>query len=467
MCKAGTCGPASVRVSLLSILVVMAFVPRGLAGGARPVVPAATETLLGVTWQDSLLVSFDPSTGENVTTHRALDPDVAYTGLAYDRNHHRLYAMPQDVGRVDVIDTDTLQTVDRLYLRIDPRVNGGSETVTLAYDPIRDLLYTVVGHWMNYPAGPIWSELATIDTGSGALTIVGRIDGPWISSLAFSETGGQLYGIGVSGADTSDSADPARILRIDPVTAEVVPQFTTPYHSILGLAVREPFSFFSWINWDEHSYGLTDLLTQTVTLLGSSDAAGAIVAMVREDFSLPQAPIPIPPEPESFFMQGVLTSVWDPGHHLTGGARAGRHFSAWLNYDAAAPFQTPDPNAGEPYGLTLIINGNRFDASGLEATIENDRYDPLDGSVNDVFSLFAQTAPSVDISWTLVDRTGRALQVGNRLPDSFDLSAWDTNRLTIAGYDECCHRLIYSLSGSVRRIGPATGMRVRPSRRVH
>jgi hypothetical protein len=430
-------------------------------------VPAAGETLLGVTWQDSLLVSFDPYTGEVLATHRALDPDVAYSGLAYDRNHHRLFAMPQDAGLVDVIDTDTLQTVDRLYLRVDPRVPGGSETVTLAYDPNRDLLYTLVGHWTNYPAGPIWSELATIDTGSGAIAIVGRIDGPWISSLAFSDTDGFLYGIGVTGADVSDGADPAWLLRIDPSTAEVAPMFATPYHSILGLAVREPFSFYSWISSDEHSYGLTDLPTQTVALLGGSDAAGVIVAMVREDFSLPQAPIPIPPEPRSFFMQGVLTSVWDPAHHLSGGTREGRRFSAWLSYDAAAPFQTPNPNAGEPYGLTLTINGNRFDASGLEATIENDRYDPLDGSVKDVFSLFAQSDPSVDISWTLVDRTGQALQAGNRLPGSFDLPAWDTNQFTVNGYDECCHRPIFSLSGSVRRIGPATGTATRPSRRVH
>ena len=77
MRKAGSRGPAAIRVSLLFILVVMAFVPRSLAGVARQDdaspprrtpedtrdrrVPADGETLLGATWQDSLLVSFDPS----------------------------------------------------------------------------------------------------------------------------------------------------------------------------------------------------------------------------------------------------------------------------------------------------------------------------------------------------------------------------------------------------------------------
>jgi hypothetical protein len=410
------------------------------------------DVLLGVDWETSELVSFDPNAGAVINQYMQMNPPGAYTGLAYDRNHHRLYAISQDSHALSVVDTDSLRTLDILALRVDPRVQGLIDTVALAYDPVLDRLFTIVGTWMNYPAGPIASQLATIDRVTGELTPVGRIDGPWIDGLAFSETDGKLYGIGVYGAGSWDSSYATNVFRIDPDTGQAETLFETPYHTMLGFAVREPFMFFSWINWTSHLYGLTDLTTQTVTPLGNSDSVGVIDAMIDKTFPLPDAPIPIPPVPVSFIVDGTVSGVWDPGGRLRGRVKAGHRFAGKLSYDAAAPFQVPDPNNSPPNGFSLRVNGFKYVSSGMTVSITNDRYDWTDQSLTDEFRLSANLSPLAQISWTLTDRTGRAVSASNVLPGEIHLSDWADHQFNVTGYDACCPEPVYSFSGSVEHV---------------
>jgi len=397
-------------------------------------------------------VSFDPGSGEVIERHVQLNPDEAYAGIVYDRNHHRLYALPQDRRDLYVINAETLQTVDRVALRVDPRVPGLTDTVALAYDSITNTLYTVIGHWTNYPNGPIWSQLATIEPETGELTIIGRIDGPWIATLAFSETDRRLYATGVYDAGSWDSPSPTHVMRIDPGTAKSDTIFLAPYHTMLGFAIREPLTFFSWINWDSHFYGRTDLPTQTVTPLGPADRVGVVYAMTYKNFSLPPRAVPIPAEPASFTFDGIVSQVWNPDGRLAGSVEVGHRFAGKFSYDAAAPFKWPDPNRSPPYGFSLSINGLKYASAGLTASITDDRYDWTDQSLTDAFSLGAYTYPHARISWTLIDPTGRAVEGNGKLPDVFDLSEWEGNHFSITGYDPGSDFAVYHISGTVDRV---------------
>ena len=394
----------------------------------------SADTLVGITWEDSALVSFDAKAGDVIRRHALLDPEVAYTAVVYDRNHHVLYALPQDRRELYLIDATTLQPVERVSLRVDSRGTALIDTVTLAYDAITDRLYTVVGHWTNYPNGPIWSQLAIIDRETGDLGIIGLIDGPWLTSLSFSETDRRLYATGVFGAGAWDSPYPTHVLSIDPDTSHTSIEFETPYHTMLGFAVREPLSFYSWINWDYHFYGQTDLQTQTVTPMGLADAVGVVYAMTYKNFILPPRSIPIPPDPVSFRFDGHVTSVWDPDGRLGGRIQEGDRFAGKFNYDAAAPFRWIDLDHGQSQGISLTINGARFEATHLTATVSNNLYDAEDQSVTDAFNLQAETVPPASLSWTLSDPTGEAVRTNSSLPRGFDLSHWEENHLAIGGH---------------------------------
>jgi hypothetical protein len=419
---------------------------------AGPEVGGEEDILLGVTWADSALVSFDPALGEVKKEYALLDPESAFTALAFDRARHRLYALSQGSFVLTLIDTETLRTVDRVHLRVDPRLPGLIDTVALALDPATGTLYTIVGRWTNYPEGPISSHLAIIDTETGVLSFVGRIDGPWFASLAFSETDRQLYGIGVFGAGSWDGPFPTHVIRIDPDTAASETVFVTPYHTMLGLAVKEPFTFFSWINWTSHFYGRTDLQARTITPLANVDGVDVIYAMICKTFRLAPRAVPIPAEPVSFLMSGRVSGVWDPGGRLQGLVGSGDRFTGQFRYDAAAPYKTPDPNGGRPYGISININGLKYASTGLDASIVNDRYDWDRESLTDSFRLTASTVPAATITWTLSDPTGQALQGSGRLPKGFDLSEWEGNRFTVVGYYDEFGPAVYSFSGSVELV---------------
>lgn len=399
---------------------------------------ASEDTLLGVTWAESSLVSFDPSAGVVIQQHAQLNPYEAFRAIAHDRNHDRLYVLSQSLRNLYSIDLSTLKSAHIGNLHVDMTNLSPPQfvdAVTLAYDPIFDTLYTIVGHWLSYPSGPIYSELFKVDPASGELDLVGSFNGPWITSLAFSEVDRQLYGLGVYGAGSWDSPHKTHVVRIDPEIATIETVFETPYHTMLGFAIKEPQTFFSWVNWTTHFYGETDLATETILPLGNADSVDVISAMLYKDFPLETQQTPIKPAPVSFVYGGVITMVWDPNGELGGRVMEGDRFSGQLSYDAAAPYQMPDPNYDDRYGITLKINGTKHRAKGLGAWVANNYYDGWDHTLTDNFELEAYTDQNSTISWILADSSAEALRNNNMLPTRFSLSGWDDNSFVVIGDD--------------------------------
>ena len=76
------------------------------------------EILLGITWEDSLLVSFDPNTGNIIEVHTQLNPNESFRGLVYDPNHNLLYALSQVALNLYLIDPMTLESYHIGNLRV-------------------------------------------------------------------------------------------------------------------------------------------------------------------------------------------------------------------------------------------------------------------------------------------------------------------------------------------------------------
>ena len=421
-----------------------------LALGSRPVL-ADEVPLLGITWAGSRLVSFEPHSGNLIREHLQLNPYEAFRALTYDRNHHLLYAMPQSTQNLYVIDTETLVLRHIGNLHIDKRGPGFEDAGSLAYDSRTDTLYTAIQHWEGWDFSHIWSELCTVDPQSGAISTVGRIDDLLIDSLAYGEVDGWLYGLGVHATGTWDSPDKTQVVRIDPGTAATEILFATPYHTMLGLAMPQPSTFVSWINWTTHFYGETNVDSQVTTPLGDSDAVDVVSAMVSRDFPLGSKALPLPAEPVSFVFGGRIDTVWDPDRALGGRVRPGEHFVGRFNYDISAPYQWPDPNGMKPYGITVGVDGLRYDAGGLRATITNNFYRADAQTVSDGFQLQANAVPdAATISWSLVDESAQALINNDRLPAEFDLGAWSQNSFVISGSKKGKGRRRYYMTGSVQ-----------------
>src|SRR5262245_4173431 len=162
---------------------------------------------VGLTWSDSTLVSFDPASGEVLQRHVQVDPTRSFIALAYDRNHGMLHALSLEDRALTTLNADTLQLANVVPVRVDAGAPGVTEVTSLAYDPTTDTLYAAIGHWEDYPAGAIWSELAMLDPWTGEVIVVGRILGPWITGLAFSETERILYAQAVYAAGSWDSPE--------------------------------------------------------------------------------------------------------------------------------------------------------------------------------------------------------------------------------------------------------------------
>jgi hypothetical protein len=452
---------ASATVGCLCLLVCLLVCESGAAGLAQA---SPGDVLVGVTWTDGSLVSFDPSTGEILQNHVQIDANESFIALAFDRHHGKLHALSQGDHTLYTLDQDTLRLANVVPLRI-PSTAGRTDVTSLAYDPATDTLYTAIGHWENYPAGPIWNELARVDSWTGELTVLGRIDGPWITSLAFSETERVLYALGVHGAGSWDSPDPTCVFRIDPSTAASDTVSVTPYHAMLGLALEEPGTLFSWINGAIHFFGQTDLPALSLTPLASDDASGPIGAMLVRTFHLPPQPAPVLSSPVGFLFSGHVTEVSDPLGRLRG-LHEGQPFRGQLSYDAGAPFK-PAVSGETGHGISLQSAKLRYSAPSYAAWIMNDRLDPGDQGPTDEFRLRGYAPSDTVISWTLVDRSGNAVAIGDRLPENFDLSRWQTNTLSVTRYDPCCREPIYRFVGRVDEIRRRPGARPlpRPGRR--
>jgi hypothetical protein len=173
--------------------------------------------LIGITWSDSRLVSFDPYTGEITDTHAQLNQNEAFRGLAYDPNHNLLYALSQVENNLYSIDPMTLDIQHIGNLHIDKSLSWGEDAGALAYDSNNDSLYTAVKHWESGSTN-IWSELCEINLSDLELSNIGDIIGPFISSFAFNEQDNQLYGLAVYGSGPWDSPYKSHVVNINPAS---------------------------------------------------------------------------------------------------------------------------------------------------------------------------------------------------------------------------------------------------------
>jgi hypothetical protein len=431
------------------------FLFLALAALAGRAALADDDALIGITWDGSVLVSFNPRTGKTLERHLQMNPHEVFRGLAYDPNHHRLYALAQGTHDLYWVDTQTLQIVPVGNLHIAVQAPGRSaEAAALAYDPYGDTLYTAVEHWDGPDYANLWSEICTVDPSSADLQCHGRIDGPFIDDLGFDASSGRLHGLALYGPGPWDSSTKAQVVRILPKTGEMEKLFETPYHTVMGLVPAGPFAFYAWLNWTSHTYGRIDLLSDTVTDLGSSDRVGVIAAMERKDFPLPSAPLNTEPAPASFAFQGHVTAVRDPDGYLDRGKGRGRWFRGRFVYDATAPYRRVDPNLSLPYGLAVRVYNLLGSGAFLRVAVKDNNFDPGARRVTDEFSLVAvDRARQVTVSWTLSDTTATALSGDDLLPAEFDLSRWQRNTFVISGggprWEEAPR---YSITGTVDSI---------------
>jgi hypothetical protein len=250
--------------------------------------PPEDNILLGITWGESFLVSFDPYTGNITEVHAYLNPGEAFRGLAYDPNNNILYALSQGTNHIYAIDPITLNIVKVGKLDINTSLSWGEDAGALTYDPFTNTLFTVIEHW-DFPFNNIWSELSKIDINDASLTNIGNIYGPFISSMSYSEQDGQLYGLAVYGSGSWDSPFKSHVVKINPETAEMDVLFITPYHTMLGFAKKpdeNSYTYYSWINWTSHFYGEVNIDNKTITPLGNSDQVDVISAMIYRDFHI-------------------------------------------------------------------------------------------------------------------------------------------------------------------------------------
>lgn len=236
--------------------------------------------ILGITWSKSVLVSFDPYSGE-ITEKHAWLPEENFRGFAYNYNQNLMYALSQVNWNLYSIDPLTRNVAFIGKLNIS---NGSQDIGGLTYDPIKDTLYTTVGN-----TDGTLSELVRIDMNSAQVTVIGKIVNGFCFSLCWSDYDSQIKGFVKYG---SGAGYPTSVVSINPDTAAMTTLFQTSYDIIMGLAKKPGGNqYFSWINaTNGHFYGEVNLTTKDVKILSKSDSVGVTSdAMIFKNFCLAPA----------------------------------------------------------------------------------------------------------------------------------------------------------------------------------
>lgn len=242
--------------------------------------------LLGVTWSNSVLITFDPYTGAITEKHAWLNPNESFRGLAYNSNKNILFALSQVNCNLYSIDPITRNVVLIGKLNISGNDVGG-----LTYDPANDILYTVVNHF-NADYTKIFSDLVKVDMETADVTVIGKIADGFCGSLSWRDYDGKINALVTYGSGSWDSDHKANLVSISPDTAAMTTIFETPYHTIMGLAKKPgENAYFSWINWTSHFYGEVNLNTKNIISLACSDTVGVSSdAMIIRSFYIAPAP---------------------------------------------------------------------------------------------------------------------------------------------------------------------------------
>ena len=239
--------------------------------------------ILGITFNKSVLVSFDPITGLITEKHAWLNPQENFVGLTYDSLRNRLYSVSQGSRNLY-----SINPITRHVRLVGALATASVDVSGLAYDPASDTLYTVILSLGQ----PLRSDLAKVNINNANVSVVGKIADGICESLCWRESDGQLNTYVVYGSGSWDSPFKASIVTVNPNTGAMTNVFKTAYHTIMGLA-RKPGqnAYVSWINWTTHFYGEVNLDSKTITQLANSDAVGVTSgAMIYRDFFVAPAP---------------------------------------------------------------------------------------------------------------------------------------------------------------------------------
>ena len=241
-------------------------------------------SIIGITWNKSVLVSFEPSTGVITAKHAWLDPNQNFVGLAYDYGRNMLYALSQAPS----LNLYSVNPLTRDVTLIGQLTINGDDVSGLAYDPLSGSLYTLILHLGT----PLRTDLARVNPDNLQITVVGTMANVLGESLCWRDIDGQLNAYTLQGSGSWDSPYKASIVTIDPTTAAMTVVFETPYHTIMGLAKKPgENAYFSWVNWTSHFYADVDLNSQQITNLGNSDPVGVTSgAMISKTFYVAPAP---------------------------------------------------------------------------------------------------------------------------------------------------------------------------------
>lgn len=410
------------------------------------------DILLGITWTDSLLVSFDPYAGTITEVHTQLNPNDSFRGLAYDSNRNMLYALSQVNFNLYAIDPLTLavQHIGNLHIPCCDFDIGG-----LTYDPSTDRFYTTLSNTEGDS-----SELLAVDVNTAEVTSLGSITNGDCFSPSYNENDGRIYGFALYGSGSWDSPYKASVVSINPDDATMTTLFETPYHTILGLAKKPGENiFYTWVNWTSHTFSEIDLDSRNITPLGNSDAIDvASDAMLFKHFAVNSgALLPTEEEPIEFDFTGHVTEIWDPYNLLDGDIVVGDQFSGRFNYDRNGLYLHTLGQSS--YGISVEVNGRAFAFSGWQqAEVVNNYYAYNSDTTYDYFTLESEIWDDAYnyISFSLTDHSTTALSNEIFLPDHFDLTAWDENDFHIYSGSYDSEEPGFSIHGVVDQISTTT-----------
>lgn len=239
--------------------------------------------VLGITWDNSVLISFDPYTGTITEKHAWLRRRENFVGLAYDYNRNMLYALSQVTCNLY-----SINPITRDVKLIGKLNTNGQDVSGLSYDPTQDVLFTVILYSGPAPR----SELAKVNIDNANVTLIGKIADGTCNSLCWRAYDGQLTSYIVYGSGNWDCPYKASIVSIEATTAVMTTVFETTYHSIAGLA-KQPGqnAYYSWVNWTRHFFAEVNLNTKNITAIADSAAANVTSgAMIYRDFYVAPAP---------------------------------------------------------------------------------------------------------------------------------------------------------------------------------
>ena len=206
----------------------------------------ADTQILGITWDDSRLVTFDPYSGSIIQEHLQLNPN------------DNLYASSQSNGNLYSINPKNLE------IKFIGKFDKIRDVTSLTFDPNTNTLYAAAG-----------GKIHKVNVNNAELTTISDELAPCLNSLSYNDRDGQLYAYVVYGSGSWDSPYRSKVVRINPIGATMTTLFETPYHTILGLAnIPDRNVFITWVNWNSHFYGEVNLDTQKIFPLGNSDPVG-------------------------------------------------------------------------------------------------------------------------------------------------------------------------------------------------